>query len=141
MALIPLTNEGTLLGKFMVYYEHPHEFKTKELRMASAIAGPVAVAVERRQAAETLAQTKAQLEEHTKNLERAVLERTATLRETIAELEAFSYSLSHDMRAPLRAMRSFSEILAGQHAKELSPEGKGLLDRIISASGRLDRLI
>src|SRR2546421_621459 len=36
MAFIPLTYEGTLLGKFMVYYDHPHEFKAKELRLASA---------------------------------------------------------------------------------------------------------
>jgi signal transduction histidine kinase len=141
LAFIPLTYEGTLLGKFMVYYDEAHEFTARELRLASAIAGPVGVAVERRQAAEALTRAKAQLEEHTRNLEKAVMERTATLRETIAELEAFSYSLSHDMRAPLRAMRSFSEILEQRHAKELGPEGKNLLDRIISASGRLDRLI
>jgi len=69
------------------------------------------------------------------------VERTATLRETIKELEAFSYSLSHDMRAPLRAMRSFSEILQSQHASQLGIAGKELLHRIINASGRLDRLI
>jgi signal transduction histidine kinase len=141
LAFFPLTYEGRLLGKFMVYYDSPHDFTRDELRLGKAIAGPVAVAVERRQAAEVLAQAKAQLEEHAKNLEQAVVERTATLRETINELEAFSYSLSHDMRAPLRAMRSFSEILQNQHASELTPPAKELLTRIISASGRLDRLI
>src|SRR6185436_10580980 len=52
-------------------------------------------------------------------LEQTVSERTAKLRETIGELEAFSYSISHDMRAPLRAMRGFSKILSEKHSAQL----------------------
>jgi signal transduction histidine kinase len=63
------------------------------------------------------------------------------LRETIGELEAFSYSLSHDLRAPLRAMRSFSELLRIRYADRLDEEANGFLDRIMTASARLDRLI
>jgi len=88
-----------------------------------------------------IAEAKRQLEEHTRNLERAVAERTAKLRESIEELESFSYSLSHDMRAPLRAITSFSEILQLRFAEKLGHEGKDLLDRVISSAARLDRLI
>lgn len=141
LAFIPLMHEGRLLGKFMVYYESPHHFTAEELRMAQAIAGPVSYAVERRKFALALVEAKSQLEEHTKNLEKAVAERTAKLRESIEELESFSYSLSHDMRAPLRAITSFSEILELRFAEQLGKEGKDLLDRIISSAARLDRLI
>jgi len=141
LAFIPLMYEGRLLGKFMVYYDVPHHFTAEELRIAHAIAGPVGYAVERKKSALALAEAKRQLEEHTKNLERAVAERTAKLRESIEELESFSYSLSHDMRAPLRAITSFSEILETRFAEQLGREGKDLLDRVISSAVRLDRLI
>jgi PAS domain S-box-containing protein len=141
LAFIPLVYEGRLLGKFMVYYELPHHFTADELRLGHAIAGPVSYAVERKKSALALAEAKRQLEEHTKNLERAVAERTAKLRESIEELESFSYSLSHDMRAPLRAITSFSEILELRFSDKLGREGKELLDRVISSAARLDRLI
>jgi PAS domain S-box-containing protein len=141
LVFLPLKYEGRLLGKFMVYYDLPHHFTAEELRIGHAIAGPVSYAVERNKSALALAQAKSQLEEHTRNLERAVAERTAKLRESIEELEAFSYSLSHDMRAPLRAITSFSEILELRFGEQLGSEGKDLLDRVISSAGRLDRLI
>jgi PAS domain S-box-containing protein len=141
LAFIPLTYEGRLLGKFMVYYGAPHHFTADELRLGQAIAGPVGYAVERKKSALVLGEAKRQLEEHTRNLERAVAERTAKLRESIEELEAFSYSLSHDMRAPLRAITSFSEILESRYGERIGPQGKDLLDRVISAAARLDRLI
>lgn len=141
LIFIPLTYEGRLLGKFMVYYDVPHRVSTEELRIGHAIAGPVGYAVERKKSALALAQAKSQLEEHTRNLERAVAERTAKLRESIEELESFSYSLSHDMRAPLRAITSFSEILQLRFGESLGASGQELLDRVISSAGRLDRLI
>src|SRR6185369_976423 len=68
-------------------------------------------------------------------------ERTAELRKTIGELESFSYSLSHDMRAPLRAMKSFSQIVLGEYGDKLDPAGMDFLKRIVQAAGRMDRLI
>lgn len=75
------------------------------------------------------------------HLERAVAERTAELRETVGELEGVSYSLSHDMRAPLRAIGSFSEIVLTEAEARLRPEEKELLKKSVAAAGRLDRLI
>jgi signal transduction histidine kinase len=74
-------------------------------------------------------------------LERTVVERTAELHATINELEAFSYSISHDMRAPLRSMRGFADILLKECSDKLNPECRGYLERICSAGGRMDRLI
>lgn len=74
-------------------------------------------------------------------LEKAVVERTAELRETVGELEALSYGVSHDMRAPLRAMRGFAEIILNDHGAQLDREGLVYLQKISAAARRMDTLI
>lgn len=74
-------------------------------------------------------------------LERKVQERTAKMQETIAELEAFSYSISHDMRSPLRAMQGYAQALLEDHKGKLEPEAQRYLDRIFRAAHRMDLLI
>lgn len=81
------------------------------------------------------------LEEHARGLEASVAERTARLQETISELETFSYSISHDLRAPLRAMQSFASILATECGDTVGAEGREYIRRIVGASERMDRLI
>lgn len=88
-----------------------------------------------------LAKANEELNDYARNLELAVQERTAHLQETIAELEGVSYSLSHDMRAPLRAINSFAGIILAEAGEKLGPLEKDLLRKSISASERLDRLI
>lgn len=88
-----------------------------------------------------LAAAKIELQSHAASLEQTVAERTAALQETIGELAAFSYSISHDMRAPLRAIRGFAEILLADHASQLDNEGIASLKKIDVAAARLDRLI
>jgi PAS domain S-box-containing protein len=74
-------------------------------------------------------------------LERTVSERTARLTETIGELEAFSYSISHDLRTPLRAMRGYAETLLTDYKEALGETGTHYLSRIASSAARLDLLI
>lgn len=74
-------------------------------------------------------------------LEQMVAQRTSQLRDTVSELEAFSYSIAHDMRAPLRAMHGYSRILEEDFAEMLPATAKGFLDRIARGAGRLDQLI
>lgn len=74
-------------------------------------------------------------------LERTVAERTSQLRDTVAELEAFSYSIAHDMRAPLRAMNGYARFLERDFGPKLPEEAKVFLRRIASGAGRLDGLI
>lgn len=80
------------------------------------------------------------LESHALDLERKVAERTARLQEVVSELEAFSYSLSHDLRAPLRAIQGFTEIVLTEHLQEM-PEAADYLRRVVNAAARMDRLI
>lgn len=88
-----------------------------------------------------LATAHTELREHASNLEAMVAERTAHLQQTIAELESVSYSLSHDMRAPLRTIHGFTQIVLKDAAERLTPEEKALLEKCTKAVGRLDRLI
>ncbi|HEY3913086.1 MAG TPA: ATP-binding protein [Verrucomicrobiae bacterium] len=74
-------------------------------------------------------------------LEETIAQRTLALRATVSELEAFSYSIAHDMRAPLRTMRGFGEILLVQYAQKLDAPGQDYLRRITAAAERMDRLI
>ncbi len=74
-------------------------------------------------------------------LEERVQERTAALAAAVRELEAFSYSVSHDLRAPLRAIDGFSRLLLDEHAAQLNAEGHGLLVRVRQAAQRMGVLI
>ena len=95
----------------------------------------------RKEAEQALVRAKNDLDRHAAHLEQVVAERTAELRETIGELEAFSYSVSHDMRAPLRAMQSFASFVVDEYGSKLDPRGLNYLQQIIRSAVRLDRLI
>jgi PAS domain S-box-containing protein len=74
-------------------------------------------------------------------LERRVRERTAELNEAVQELEAFSYSVSHDLRSPLRSIQSFTQFTIEEAANCLEPAQRDYLERVQQAAARLDRLI
>jgi PAS domain S-box-containing protein len=96
---------------------------------------------ERKRVEQALKEAQRQLRSHADDLEKRVEERTGMLEKTIAELETFSYSLSHDLRAPLRAIRGFLEIVLEDHAKQIDAPGMELMHRVVNAAERMDRMI
>ena len=74
-------------------------------------------------------------------LEQRVIDRTAQLETANQELEAFAYSVSHDLRAPLRAMDGFSVALLNGYSDNLDEQGRHYLDRVQEASRRMSQLI
>jgi PAS domain S-box-containing protein len=74
-------------------------------------------------------------------LEQRISERTAALEASNKELESFCYSVSHDLRAPLRAMSSFSSILSEEYADRLDQQGENYLSRISGGAQRMGQLI
>ncbi len=87
------------------------------------------------------AQAQQQVLRHTEELELRVAERTESLQESVRSLEGFSYTIAHDLRAPLRTIRSFAELLVKEHHAKLAPEAQDWLGRISGAVQRMDRLI
>jgi PAS domain S-box-containing protein len=96
---------------------------------------------ERRLNEQRMAQMATDLERHAQELERRVDERTLALQAMNQELEAFAYTVSHDLRAPIRAMRGFTDILIEDHQHALDEAGRAYLARIIDASDRMAALI
>jgi PAS domain S-box-containing protein len=74
-------------------------------------------------------------------LEQRIAERTAALEASNQELEAFSYSVSHDLRAPLRAVNGFVQLLVQTHAAQLSPDARRYLDRVAAGARQMGQLI
>lgn len=89
---------------------------------------------ERRQAAERLASLNLELEQR-------VRERTAQLEASNRELEAFSYSVSHDLRGPLRAIDGYSSMIEEDYADKLDETGHGYFTRMRTAAQRMSQLI
>jgi signal transduction histidine kinase len=82
-----------------------------------------------------------ELRELNTGLEARVAERTASLEQAVGDLEAFSYSASHDLRAPLRAINGYARILIDTEREKLEDESKGMLDRIATNAEKMGHLI
>lgn len=89
-----------------------------------------------------------ELERYRRRLEQLVDERTReldaknrSLERTVADLEAFAYTLSHDLRGPLRAISGFASVLLRTESQALSAGGQRRLDRIVEGAVRMDRMI
>jgi two-component system CheB/CheR fusion protein len=122
-----ISRSGDVLGALFIGHGKPGMFTERDERMVAGLAAQASVAMDNAHVFD--------------QLERKVEERTERLRETIAELQAFSYTISHDLRAPLRAMQSYAQALKEDHGAELTDGARRYLTRIEVAGLRLDRLI
>ena len=89
----------------------------------------------------TLKKTEAAVRQLNEDLEQRVVERTAQLESSYREMQSFSYAISHDLRAPLRSLNSFSQILQDDYSNQLDDEAKDYLNRIRTSSRRMADLI
>ena len=96
---------------------------------------------ERKKAEETLRRAQAQLSDHAGELEKAVAARTSELTSANKQMEAFVYSIAHDLRAPLRAMEGFSSMLVEEAGASLSEAGHDYAKRISRSAQFMDSLL
>jgi len=119
------SSQGELFGHVVFVLRNGDTIRDPELLEAFANQASVALLrwKTRKAAEEAIANVHA-------GLEKAVNERTAALQAANKNLESFSYSVSHDLRAPLRSIDGFSSILLNEHGKDLSSGGKQLVEKI-----------
>jgi PAS domain S-box-containing protein len=87
------------------------------------------------------AESASQERERSQMLEAALIQRTAQLEAVNKELEAFSYSVSHDLQAPIRHMQSFTELLERRNRDKLDDKSRLYLEHILGSINRMSRLI
>ncbi len=133
--VVPLLSRGRALGTLtLVSAESGHRFDGTELALAEEIGRRAGVAVENAGLVERITRLNRELEER-------VRRRTEELERANRELEAFSYSVSHDLRAPLRAINGFANLLQEEHAERLDEEGRRLLAVVRENAAQMDLLI
>ena len=143
--IVPLLQGAKLWGLLCIHQCHaPREWQTIEIEFVSQIANHLGVALKHAELmaelqAEILERKQAELAVQTLNegLQRAIIEMKAVNK----ELEAFSYSISHDLRAPLRSIDGFSQALLEDCEDQLDATGQDYLRRIRAATQRMGHLI
>jgi signal transduction histidine kinase len=112
-------------------------FSTDEEAWLQQYAAMVSTGLERVRLVEALAETNSQLGDRV----REVTERTQQLEAANRELEAFSYTISHDLRAPLRAISGFTAILSEEYADAMPAEARGYLKRVKDSGDHMGHLV
>jgi signal transduction histidine kinase/CHASE3 domain sensor protein len=132
--IAPLMVEENRIGELCLVTEQTAVWTPEHQQIAQEVAAQLAIAIHQSQLRE-------QIQNYTAQLEQRVAERTIKLQESNAELEAFSYSVSHDLRAPLRTLQGFTQAILEDYGDKLDSIGQEYANYIIESAVQMDTLI
>jgi len=140
-ACFPISENGKTFGVFNVYSAEANYFTLDIVQLLLELAADISFALDVMAERKNREQAEAELSQLNAALESRVQERTRELKSLNKELEAFSYSVSHDLRAPLRAISGFTQVLLKDCAVNLNETGLNYLHRVHAASKDMETLI
>ena len=138
---LPLQNRGGNFGVLSIYSSETGAFPADEVALLEELAGDLAFGIDVLRVRKQHKRAESELRQLNQELEQRVASRTAALEQAIKEQEAFSYTVSHDLRAPLRAIAGFSHILKDEYDSILSDEGRRYTETIAGNAVRMGQLI
>lgn len=138
---LPLLDGARCLGALAIYADEVDAFDDEEVQLLTKLAEDLAYGIGARRTRMEREQAEAEVRRLNAELEQRVRQRTLALEVANRELEAFSYSVSHDLRAPLRAIEGFGCALLTEHAGRLDAQGQLYLRRMCAATDRMGQLI
>lgn len=137
----PLLSKGQVIGFLNVYSTKSDIFSDDEVALLSSVAEDISFALDTLEINKKRVEAEAMLKELNESLEKRIAQRTENLHEVNNELEAFIYSISHDLRAPLRSIVGFSKALYEHSSANFDETGSNYLSRIIRGGEKMSRLI
>lgn len=138
---LPLHFEGRVGGALSIYSSQPDAFDQGETALLKEMADDLAFGIETLRLRARHAESQQEILRLNADLERRVAARTAELEAANQDLESFSYSVSHDLRTPLRAIDGFSAMLADKYGSQLDSEGQRRIAVIRSNAKKMEQLI
>ena len=114
---VALVVENNLIGELILARKVPSAFSAENLETAVEVANQLAIAIHQ-------ARLREWIESHAAELEERVARRTVELQNINSELQAFTYTVSHDLKAPLRGIDGYSRLLLEYHLDKLDDEGR-----------------
>ncbi len=155
LAIPVISRAGEVIGG--LFFGHPDigVFTERSERILLGVAAQASIAIDnarlyeaaqreisqRKRMEGELREAQEKLSKHADNLEQEVQARTASLRDALTQLEEFSYSVSHDLRSPLRAIAGYNRAFREDFGAALPPEAQSYLDKIERSADRMEHLV
>ncbi len=131
---LPIRSNGEMLGALVIYAAESDRFDDQEVSLLVELAADLGYGIH-------ALRNRAELDRHRFRLEELVEQRTIELANTNRDVESFSYSVSHDLRAPLRHVQGYAELLRADAGSTLSAEARRYLQVIAGAGQEMGELI